>query len=411
MAKNEFLPFGTAEGANVLSNQEYEALAARHNGFNSGVAKSKELNKVWRQASLIASAVAQFIVDTDQKDLLDTGDVADIKSRLASVINLIISNGDYVTNPYLKLELLKKIDKADIAQQLGNDPNKVGSLLLLTEQLGKKASVADVNGKMAKDQNGADIPDKPKFIENLGLGELTKRFVILNSAESQVRSGNGKRFIYVNDDGRFGVAGETGSGWGVNKDGVMNGVMVPVACGGTGGKTAGEAIKNLGIDLMIVPVGASVIWNSAAPIPDNFWPNEGRSFSATDYPELAKVFPSLKLPDDRGYAIRIADNGKGIDSGRTVGSFQEDAIRNFTGWFGERDFRSPNTSDYFSFLWGQTGVFKLEKRSSSEGASPVMEKASAGNWSGTKFDPSLVVPTANENRMKNVAKILITRVK
>ncbi|RUT64886.1 hypothetical protein CKG00_17305, partial (plasmid) [Morganella morganii] len=171
MAKNEFLPFGTAEGANVLSNQEYEALAARHYGFNSGVAKSKELNKVWRQASLIASAVAQFIVDTDQKDMLDTGDVADIKTRLASAINLAISNGDYVTNPYLKLELLKKIDKADITQQLGNDTGKVVSQNLLTTELGKKASVADANSKLAKDQNGADIPNKPKFIENLGLPE------------------------------------------------------------------------------------------------------------------------------------------------------------------------------------------------------------------------------------------------
>ncbi|MEM8209356.1 hypothetical protein Q4R65_17855, partial [Morganella morganii] len=169
MAKNEFLPFGTAEGANVLSNQEYEALAARHNGFTSGVAKSKELNKVWRQASLIASAVAQFIVDTDQKDLLDTGDFSDIKARLSSAINLIISNGDYVTNPYLKLELLKKIDKADITQQLGNDTGKVVSQNLLTTELGKKASVADANSKLAKDQNGADIPNKPKFIENLGL--------------------------------------------------------------------------------------------------------------------------------------------------------------------------------------------------------------------------------------------------
>lgn len=174
MAKNEFLPFGTAEGANVLSNQEYEALAARHNGFTSGVAKSKELNKVWRQASLIVSAVAQFIVDTDQKDLLDTGDVADIKSRLASAINLIISNGDYVTNPYLKLELLKKIDKADITQQLGNDTGKVVSQNLLTTELGKKASVADANSKLAKDQNGADIPNKDAFIENLGLGGAAK---------------------------------------------------------------------------------------------------------------------------------------------------------------------------------------------------------------------------------------------
>lgn len=171
MAKNEFLPFGTAEGANVLSNQEYEALAARHNGFTSGVAKSKELNKVWRQASLIASAVAQFIVDTDQKDLLDTGDFSDIKARLSAAINLIISNGDYVTNPYLKLELLKKIDKADITQQLGNDTSKVASQNLLTTELGKKASVADANSKLAKDQNGADIPDKDTFIKNLGLPE------------------------------------------------------------------------------------------------------------------------------------------------------------------------------------------------------------------------------------------------
>lgn len=192
MAKNEFLPFGTAEGANVLSNQEYEALAARHNGFNSGVAKSKELNKVWRQASLIASAVAQFIVDTEQKDLLDTGDVADIKSRLASAINLIISNGDYVTNPYLKLELLKKIDKADIAQQLGNDPAKVASQQLVTTELGKKAGVADVNGKLAKDQNGADIPNKPKFIENLGLPEKFQpkgNYAVTDAAATQLFTG------------------------------------------------------------------------------------------------------------------------------------------------------------------------------------------------------------------------------
>ncbi|EPS7970948.1 phage tail protein [Morganella morganii] len=79
--------------------------------------------------------------------------------------------GDYVTHPYLKLELLKKIDKADIAQQLGNDTGKVVSQNLLTTELGKKASVADANSKLAKDQNGADIPDKQKFIDNLGLPE------------------------------------------------------------------------------------------------------------------------------------------------------------------------------------------------------------------------------------------------
>ncbi|NRN28691.1 hypothetical protein [Photorhabdus heterorhabditis] len=52
MAKNEFLTFGIAEGANVLSNEEYAALAARVNGFSAGVAKSRELNKARRQSSI-----------------------------------------------------------------------------------------------------------------------------------------------------------------------------------------------------------------------------------------------------------------------------------------------------------------------------------------------------------------------
>ncbi|WP_262864016.1 phage tail protein, partial [Morganella morganii] len=98
--------------------------------------------------------------------------------------------GDYVTHPYLKLELLKKIDKADIAQQLGNDTSKVVSQNLLNTELGKKASVADANSKLAKDQNGADIPDKPKFIENLGLGEAA----ILPAANGSLSSNGWCKF-------------------------------------------------------------------------------------------------------------------------------------------------------------------------------------------------------------------------
>lgn len=97
---------------------------------------------------------------------------AAIQASEARAAKTYQSIGDYVTNPYLKLELLKKIDKADITQQLGNDTGKVVSQHLLTTELGKKAGVAEVNGKLAKDQNGADIQDKTKFIENLGLPDL-----------------------------------------------------------------------------------------------------------------------------------------------------------------------------------------------------------------------------------------------
>ncbi len=45
--------------------------------------------------------------------------------------------GDYVLNPFFKLEMLKKFDKADISQQLGNDTGKAPSLHLLTTEVGK----------------------------------------------------------------------------------------------------------------------------------------------------------------------------------------------------------------------------------------------------------------------------------
>ncbi|EPH3099947.1 hypothetical protein RG265_001129 [Providencia stuartii] len=138
MAKNEFLPFGIAEGANVLSNQEYERLAARFNGFVSGVAKSKELNTVWRQSSVMSSALAQFIVDSDNQDLLDNGDVASIKTRLVAAIKQTISGVGYVTTAAMNLELNKKFDKANISGVLGNDNDKVPSLNLLATELGKK---------------------------------------------------------------------------------------------------------------------------------------------------------------------------------------------------------------------------------------------------------------------------------
>ncbi|CAI1595134.1 glycine-rich domain-containing protein [Serratia fonticola] len=87
MAKNEFLPFGTGASANVLSNEEYAALTARIAGFSAGVAKSKELNKVWRQSSVIANVVAQFIVDNTGNDVLDNSDTQTLKANLIAALN------------------------------------------------------------------------------------------------------------------------------------------------------------------------------------------------------------------------------------------------------------------------------------------------------------------------------------
>ncbi|MGJ5722440.1 phage tail protein, partial [Morganella sp. B601] len=128
------------------------------------------------QMVLMVSSTQAITLKVDPSVVLATREYvtksidAAIQASEARAAQTYQPKGDYVTNQYLKLELIKKIDKADITQQLGNDTGKVVSQNLLTTELGKKASVADANSKLAKDQNGADIQDKPKFIENLGLG-------------------------------------------------------------------------------------------------------------------------------------------------------------------------------------------------------------------------------------------------
>lgn len=75
MATNDFLPFATAGGANVLTPAEWMALASRLTGWTAGVAKSEELNTAWRQALTMSALVGRFIADVGGLDALDNGDI------------------------------------------------------------------------------------------------------------------------------------------------------------------------------------------------------------------------------------------------------------------------------------------------------------------------------------------------
>ncbi len=76
--QNDFLPFATGVGANTLSQSDYAAMLARTGGFNAGVANSAQLNKVWRQASVISAVIGQFINDIGGFDALDDGSIANL---------------------------------------------------------------------------------------------------------------------------------------------------------------------------------------------------------------------------------------------------------------------------------------------------------------------------------------------
>ncbi len=343
------------------------------------------------------------------------------QNQLAEAISQIIGSGGYATSGDLTLGLSKKIDKADIAQQLGNDTTKVPSLHLVATELGKKASIADANSKLAKDQNGADIPDKPKFIENLGLGEAAKSGVVqgtgtstkdVMSQKSVTDALNKKQpagnYLTLNAITEMPGMGFSGAFSGDINVKYIKGISIS---SGIGSSDTGQIyvdpyavvtaryLNNNGSirenRIVGIPVGATIEWQSTAAIPENFLANDGRSFSASVYPELAKIFPGLKLPDDRGLFKRALDSGKGYDSGRTLGSVQGDAMRNLTGRFGNPTIEGGDFSE---------GVFRHSVNSGGRAA------GAGGNSIAYSFDASRQVSTANEFRPVNKAVIYITRV-
>ncbi|MEF9107289.1 phage tail protein [Escherichia coli] len=92
------------------------------------------------------------------------------------------------------------------------------------------------------------------------------------------------------------------------------------------GKDVAGLLAYLGLgEGSALPVGVPVPWPSATP-PTGWLKCNGAAFSAEEYPELAKVYPTNKLPDLRGEFIRGWDDGRGIDSGRTLLSAQDGSI-------------------------------------------------------------------------------------
>ena len=87
---NDFKPFAIGAGANVLSQAEWEALVALSTGFTAGIARAGEVNKALRQATVMASVLAQYIADTSGSDVLDNGDITTLVVNLKNSINSVV---------------------------------------------------------------------------------------------------------------------------------------------------------------------------------------------------------------------------------------------------------------------------------------------------------------------------------
>ncbi|HDW9103838.1 TPA: phage tail protein [Escherichia coli] len=140
------------------------------------------------------------------------------------------------------------------------------------------------------------------------------------------------------------------------------------------GKDVAGLLTYLGLGEGAPAIGVPFFWPSAA-MPNTvidswssmvFLKFNGAKFSATDYPVLAKVFPSLVLPEARGDFIRIWDDGRGADSGRALLSWQAaTSLSQFGGNYPEGSGHA--IADYDGISAHQPGFSRFQYTSNSAG--------------------------------------------
>jgi microcystin-dependent protein len=143
----------------------------------------------------------------------------------------------------------------------------------------------------------------------------------------------------------------------------------------------------------------TVVTFATATVPNGYLECNGAELSRTTYASLFAVIgttygvgngsTTFNIPDLRGEFIRGFDNGRGVDSGRTIGTSQGDAIRNITGSI-------DSQYAWHSTNFSATGAFSSITRNG-------YMAGISGTGYGVNFNASNVVPTADENRPRNIA--------
>ena len=145
-----------------------------------------------------------------------------------------------------------------------------------------------------------------------------------------------------------------------------------------------------------IPVGFPLPWPQETP-PSGWLKCNGAKFDKAKYPKLATAYPSGILPDLRGEFLRGWDDGRGVDSLRVILSAQGDAIRNITGFVSGA---SGVVFDGFGGAFYDSGARDAN----------IPTSVNKANYNDDmQFDVSRVVPTANENRPRNIAFNYIVR--
>ncbi|HFM1320009.1 TPA: phage tail protein [Escherichia coli] len=167
-------------------------------------------------------------------------------------------------------------------------------------------------------------------------------------------------------------------------------------------------LNNLGLGAgSALPVGVPVPW-PLATAPAGWIKCNGAAFTAAQYPKLAQVYPGLKLPDLRGEFIRGWDDGRGVDSARTILSQQGYATEDHAHGLPSRSttVSDPTINYYFDEYWSASGTDLIKWGTTNDAGLP---SPNFGTFKTYKQSVAGLGTSASETRPRNIAFNYIVR--
>lgn len=86
MPTTDYLPVAVGGGANVDSQGNFNGSGYQLQGFTAGTAQSAQANKIWRQSSMIAAAVANLIMNELGINVNDDGNLPNLITNLTKAV-------------------------------------------------------------------------------------------------------------------------------------------------------------------------------------------------------------------------------------------------------------------------------------------------------------------------------------
>jgi hypothetical protein len=338
-------------------------------------------------------ALGNFTAGTITANLVGTV-TGSVSGNAGTVTNGVVTSGSYSNPSWITALAGSKVTSIPNTSLTNSTITINGNGVAL----GGSVSLLGTDGTWTGTQTFYD--DKFVMIDNV---DVTKK---LNFQLSNIANATTRTLTVPNENGVIATQAYVGTQITPVTDSIaslslstMQG-LVPVASGGTAltsAGTAGGVLISNGSTWTTAIITGAVSYFAGSTAPTGWLKANGAAISRTTYAALFSVIgttygvgdnsTTFNLPDLRGEFIRSWDDGRGIDSGRTRGSAQGDAMRNISGTF------SGNTDDGATYF---SGPFFISSTANSGGNGK-------GGQGVIGFNASLQVPTASENRPRNIS--------